>query len=41
MTTFEKVIGLMAQHRDIDTASITPETTFAEIWAWTPWTGWN
>jgi acyl carrier protein len=31
MTTFEKVIQIMGEHRDINAAAIVPETTFADL----------
>lgn len=31
MTNFEKVVSIVADHRDIDTNAVTPETTFAEL----------
>ena len=31
MTNFEKVVNIVADHRDIDKNAVTPETTFAEL----------
>jgi len=31
MTTFEKVLGIVAEHRDMDLSKATPDTTFAEL----------
>jgi len=31
MTTFEKVLGIVAEHRDLDISKATPDTTFAEL----------
>lgn len=31
MTTFEKVLGIVAEHRDMDLSKVTPDTTFAEL----------
>jgi len=31
MTTFEKVVQIMGEHRDIDPAAVKPETAFADL----------
>lgn len=31
MTNFEKVVSIVADHRDIDKNAVTSETTFAEL----------
>ncbi len=31
MSTFEKVVGMMAKLRDIDAGAVTPETKFADL----------
>lgn len=31
MTNFEKVLDIVAEHRDIDKSTATPDTTFAEL----------
>lgn len=31
MSTYEKILEIIAEHRDIDKASITPDTTFTDL----------
>lgn len=31
MTNFEKVLNIVADHRDVDKSAVTPETTFSEL----------
>lgn len=31
MTTFEKVLTIVAEHREMDLSKATPDTTFAEL----------
>jgi len=31
MTNFEKVLNIVADHRDIDKSTVTPDTTFAQL----------
>lgn len=31
MTTYEKIVNIIAEHRDIDREGLSPETTFVEL----------